>query len=418
MSQSAFQPLGFGSGTSIAGRYLVDKQLGSGAMSAVFLVADKALENSLIALKLFAPHLTHDQTQLQRFRQEVMISRRLTHPNIVRTYEFGETEQSYYYMTMEHIKGTSLDKLIEAGGASGLSFSEVVKILFDVAQGMDYAHNVGVVHRDLKPANILVSELGEIKIVDFGLAQVSETTNKRLTQTGECVGTPYYMAPEQVQEKETDHRMDIYALGIMAYELVTGNVPFRQQSWYDLAMDIVETPVPKFATKKNKIPEWFEDFVLKATAKNPDDRYNSTADIIELFQSKVSSIDALPCLVGSGRTTTRNQAYSKSVPRAHATLHQMAPFIFVASVILVVGIFLIVASDRAGDKVEQAATKTEKKAVLFGDNFSKTLNSVATSMKVLTEQAKEFQENQPAIDNYLKEKESNPEKKLESKEEK
>ncbi|MCB0360337.1 MAG: serine/threonine protein kinase, partial [Bdellovibrionales bacterium] len=273
-----FEPLGLGAGSFIAGRYDVVTRLGAGGMSAVFKVVDRKLNNDTIALKLFEPKLLSDASQLERFRQEVLITRKLTHPNIVRTHDFGEAPEShYYFMTMEYVPGVGLDKLIHSHEPP--TFVESMRIFCEVLKGVAYAHEMGVIHRDLKPANILVGENNEVKIADFGLAKSLEM-NKQFTQAGECVGTPFYMAPEQIQEQELDERTDVYALGIIAYELVMGKVPFDKESWFDLASQIIKEPLQDFATKKNRVPFWFQEFVKRATAKRKEERFRSVQEML------------------------------------------------------------------------------------------------------------------------------------------
>jgi eukaryotic-like serine/threonine-protein kinase len=288
MSTQQFNPVGLGAGTIVNNRYDVIRKLGAGGMSAVYLVVDKQLNNDTVALKLFEPKLSDDNTLLERFRNEVLITRKLTHPNIVRTFDFGDINGRYYYMTMEYIRGVTLDKLIRSKVGGGLSFGECLKILIEVLRGIAYAHEMGVIHRDLKPANILISEKGEVKLTDFGLARTREI-DKRFTQTGECVGTPYYMAPEQIQNKSTDHRVDIYSMGIIAYELVTGQVPFSDESWFELASKIIRDPLPDITRKQKKVPAWFKEFIVKATAKNKEDRFTNASEMQAILEECVTS---------------------------------------------------------------------------------------------------------------------------------
>jgi serine/threonine protein kinase len=288
---TSFQPLGIGVGTLINSRYELVSKLGSGAMSAVFRVADRALNNDTIALKLFAPGINTDATLVERIRTEVLITRKLSHANIIRTYDFGRTKEGLYFMTMEYIEGVTLDRLIHGDALERPSFADIVRILRDIAAGISFAHQHEVIHRDLKPANIMIGANGSIKIADFGLARAL-TISKDLTQVGECVGTPYYMAPEQIQNQELDGRTDIYALGIIAYELMAGAVPFHDHNWFDLAKMIITRPLPEFE-RSMRVPPWYADFTRTAAAKSAAQRYQSAAEVVELLDSKLSSGEAV-----------------------------------------------------------------------------------------------------------------------------
>ncbi|MFN8388985.1 MAG: serine/threonine-protein kinase [Bdellovibrionota bacterium] len=289
--ESTFQPLGVGVGTLINNRYELVRKLGSGAMSAVYQVADRALNNDTIALKLFSPGINANATLVERIHTEVLITRKLNAVNIVRSYDFGKTREGLYFMTMEYISGVTLDRLIHAGPDERPRFSELIKILRDIAIGISQAHKQGVIHRDLKPANIIISDDGVVKIADFGLARALDIS-KDLTQVGECVGTPFYMAPEQIQLQELDGRTDIYALGVIAYELATGIVPFNDVSWYNLASQIISQPLPEI-DRNARIPGWFNGFVKKAAAKKPDDRFQSADEVAEFLQSKLDANDVM-----------------------------------------------------------------------------------------------------------------------------
>lgn len=277
----------FPQGTLIAGRYEVVGRLGSGGMGLVLQVRDRALENEQIALKMLYPEMSRDKTQFARFRNEVLISRKLAHPNVVRLYDFGAAAKGYYYISMEFASGGSLGQRIYDIETKPLSFPEVVRILFEAAQGLSGAHRQGVVHRDLKPDNILLSESGEVKLTDFGLAR-SMDVDKGFTNTGETVGTPYYMAPEQLRGEKADQRADIYSLGILAYELATGKRPFVHDDYMTLArMHFVE-PVPKFAVSGSGIPKWFERFVEKCCEKDREDRFQTADEVSQSLYERLS----------------------------------------------------------------------------------------------------------------------------------
>jgi len=287
--ETSFQPLGIGVGSILNGRYELTRKLGSGAMSAVYEVADRALNREILALKLFSPNINNDPKLIERIQNEVIITRKLTAPSIVRTYDFGESQEGLYYMTMEYVRGVSLDRLIRRTEISSPTFPDIVRFIRDAAEGIAYAHTQGIIHRDLKPANILITEEGQVKIADFGLARALRVS-KDLTQVGECVGTPFYMAPEQIQGLNADERTDVYALGIIAFELVAGRVPFEDQNWFQLAKQIISEPLPD-VNDFARVPDWFSDFIIKAGAKKPEDRFADAGEVAKLLTEKMESPD-------------------------------------------------------------------------------------------------------------------------------
>jgi len=280
-------------GALIAGRYEVVAKLGTGGMGTVLQVIDKALENEVIALKLLYPHLAQDKTSFARFRNEVLIARRLSHPNIVRLYDIGNAGGGYFFISMEFVNGGNLSKSIYDSRKDLLSFQETLRILREIALGIGHAHSMGVVHRDLKPDNILLTDRGTVKVTDFGLAR-NLFVDKRFTDTGEAVGTPYYMAPEQLRGERVDGRCDLYALGLIAYEMVVGRRPFFEDTYLQLAAMHLKEPIPDFATKETGIPKWYERFVKKCAAKSPSDRYGSAIEVADFLQEKLDEISGKP----------------------------------------------------------------------------------------------------------------------------
>ncbi len=276
----------FPKGTLIASRYEVVGRLGSGGMGLVLEVVDRALENETIALKMLYPEMSRDKTQFARFRNEVLISRKLAHPNIVRLYDFGAAAKGYYYISMEYASGGSLGQRIRDMRDEPLPFDEKIRILFEVAQGLSGAHRQGVVHRDLKPDNILLAEDGSVKLTDFGLAR-SLGVDKGFTNTGETVGTPFYMAPEQLRGEKADQRADIYSLGILAFELATGVRPFVDDDYMTLARMHFVDPLPKIVTKGSGIPRWFESFLAKCCEKNCEDRFQTVDEVSQVLYGRL-----------------------------------------------------------------------------------------------------------------------------------
>lgn len=279
MLESAQGPKLFDTGSLLAGRYEVVSTIGTGGMGWVLHVLDRSLDRKSIALKVLYPHLVQDETTFARFRNEVVIARELNHPNIVRTYDIGQTESGFQFISMEFVHGNSLKELIYNGSQKGLPFQDAVRVLHEIAAGIAHAHSRGIVHRDLKPDNVLVSKLGEVKIADFGIAR-SLWQDHGLTKTGGAVGTPYYMAPEQLSGEQVDHRCDIYALGIIAYELVSGRRPFDDACFLNLAQMHLTKELPEI----EGVPAWYQDLARACTAKDPAHRISSMAEIAELLR--------------------------------------------------------------------------------------------------------------------------------------
>ncbi|MCC6952689.1 MAG: protein kinase [Deltaproteobacteria bacterium] len=263
---SAFQP-----GAIISDRYEVVGLLGAGSMGTVVRAIDRTLEGEPVALKLLYPHLVSDSVTFARFRNEVLIARKLSHPNIVRIYDFGKAGAGYYFLSMEFVSGTSLKTRIYSPRYPELSFDEILRILFEIGSGIAHAHRHNVVHRDLKPDNILISDRNEIRITDFGLAR-QLTVDKGFTASGETVGTPCYMAPEQIRGEKLDGRADIYSLGILAYEMVTGEKPFDDENWLTLANMHLRDELPEFPPHL-QVPPWFSNLVQTCASKRREDRF-------------------------------------------------------------------------------------------------------------------------------------------------
>lgn len=284
-TQSFFQP-----GSLIAGRYEAVCTLGTGGMGSVLKVIDRALEGENIALKLLYPHLAQDATIFARFRNEVLIARRLAHPNIVRLYDFGHAGQGYYFVTMEWVSGGSLTKYIYDNRRERVPLADILRVLYEISLGMDHAHRQGVIHRDLKPDNILMTDRQEVKITDFGLARTMYV-DRGFTDTGEAVGTPYYMSPEQLRGEKVDGRSDIYSFGIIAFEMVTGRRPFFDENYMELAKKHIYAPMPDIADKDSGIPVWFDKFAKRCAEKKPQDRYQSFAEIAGFLASQMEKLD-------------------------------------------------------------------------------------------------------------------------------
>lgn len=285
-------------GSVIAGRYEVVKRIGAGGMGMVFQAIDRELNNAVVALKLLLPHLASDEQIFKRFLNEVLVARALSHPNIVRLHDIGKVEGGYYYISMELVDGYSLKEriVIEDEAASTattqfsfkpLTFDEALQILFDISSGVSYAHTKGVLHRDLKPGNVLISKKGEVKLADFGTARIMGMDTS-LTQTGQVIGTPDYMSPEQIRGEALDSACDIYSLGIIGYELVTGCRPYVADSAVAIAFKHLSEPLPPFGEKLKHIPGWYRALIEKATAKDRKQRFQNGREFLAELQKNLT----------------------------------------------------------------------------------------------------------------------------------
>jgi serine/threonine-protein kinase len=264
-------------GDIVAGKYRIESVIGEGGMGAVFAATHTVTEKR-VALKWMRPDLVGQHGAVQRFMREAQAAGRLNHPNVVDIYDIGEHEGSPF-LVMEYLQGEPLGAALER---SLLSPQQVVRYLIPAMRGVSAAHARGVVHRDLKPDNIFLCKNAdgsdrEPKVLDFGISKVTSADgalNPRLTRTGAVMGTPYYMSPEQLRDAaEIDERTDVYAFGVILYEALTGRVPFDAENYSALILEIA-TGTPKRPRQlRAEIPEGLERIVLKAMARDPDDRY-------------------------------------------------------------------------------------------------------------------------------------------------
>jgi eukaryotic-like serine/threonine-protein kinase len=218
--------------TMIAGRYRLERRLGVGGMSTVHLAFDERLERP-VAIKLLAEHLADDPTFVSRFRREALSAARLVHPNIVQVFDFGlDDSQHQHFIVMEHVPGHSCAELLRDRGH--LQVEQSVEIVSQACRGLDYAHRNGVVHRDVKPGNLLVSEAEVVKLADFGIARATDQSS--ITQVGSVLGTAAYLAPEQARGEEAGPQADLYSLGVVTYQLLSGRLPYEANSLSELAL--------------------------------------------------------------------------------------------------------------------------------------------------------------------------------------
>lgn len=269
----------------IGGRYRLDRRLGAGGMSTVFLAIDTVLERE-VAVKLLAEHLADDEVFVMRFRHEALAAARLQHPNIVQVFDSGKDEASHrHYIVMEYVDGPSCSDLLREHGELGIE--DTVRIVVEACHGLDYAHRAGVVHRDVKPGNLLISnETGAVKLADFGIAKAAEQT--RVTQVGSVLGTAAYLSPEQAQGHEAGPASDIYSLGVCAYQLLTGRLPYEYSSLTELALKQQNEGFEPIRHFRREVPQELDRAIQLCLSKDPNDRYGSALELAEALEAGVA----------------------------------------------------------------------------------------------------------------------------------
>src|SRR5215212_4822426 len=277
----------------IGGRYRLDRRLGAGGMSTVFLAIDTVLERE-VAVKLLAEHLADDEVFVMRFRHEALAAARLQHPNIVQVFDSGQDEGSHrHYIVMEYVDGPSCADLLREHGQLGID--DTVRIVVESCHGLDYAHRAGVVHRDVKPGNMLISnETGAVKLADFGIAKAAEQT--RVTQVGSVLGTAAYLSPEQAQGKEAGPPSDIYSLGVCAYQLITGRLPYEYSSLTELALKQQNEGFEPIRNFRREVPAELDRAIQLCLSRDPEARYGSALELAEALEAASAGDDATQAL--------------------------------------------------------------------------------------------------------------------------
>ncbi|MEN2983995.1 MAG: CHASE2 domain-containing protein [Dictyoglomaceae bacterium] len=262
-------------GLIIKGRYRLIKKLGAGGMATVYLAKDLSTRDN-VAIKILHPQFSEDSQTVERFLREAKASAILEHPNIVRVFDQGK-EGNYYFIVMEYVTGKNLKKIIEEKGSLPPFYAK--EIILEVAKALDYANSKNIVHRDIKPQNIMITLDGKVKLMDFGIAHLGSLST--ITQTGVFMGTPQYASPEQAEGSKVDIRSDIYSLGVVFFELLTGFLPYSGETTIAVMFKKIQEELPDPRSIKPEISEGLAQIVMKMTARFPEDRYQNPKELIE-----------------------------------------------------------------------------------------------------------------------------------------
>lgn len=262
-------------GQKINDRYEIIKSIGEGGMANVYLARDVILDRR-VAIKILRGDLANDEKFIRRFQREALSASSLSHPNIVEMYDVGE-DNGNYYIVMEYVEGKTLKQYMKKRANGRLTITEAIDIMLQLTDGIAHAHDSYIIHRDLKPQNIMIQDDGQIKITDFGISMALNST--QLTQTNSVMGSVHYLPPEQASGKGSTIKCDIYSMGILFYELLTGILPFKGENAVEIALKHMKEPLPSVRKQNPAVPQSVENIILKATAKNPKNRYNDVKEM-------------------------------------------------------------------------------------------------------------------------------------------
>ena len=270
-------------GYKVNDRYEIIKTIGEGGMANVYLANDTILDRQ-VAVKILRGDLASDEKFVRRFQREAISSSSLSHPNIVEMYDVGE-DDGKYFIVMEYINGKTLKSLIKKRGA--LVLEEVIDIMLQLTSGIAHAHDSYIIHRDIKPQNVMILDDGMVKITDFGIAMA--VNSNEITQTNSVMGSVHYLPPEQANGSGSTIKSDVYSLGILMFELLTGKIPFKGENAVEIAIKQMKDQIPSVCKINNEIPQSIENIILKACAKNPKNRYDSVREMHEDINTCLNS---------------------------------------------------------------------------------------------------------------------------------
>ena len=285
--------MGSAGGRLIDGRYEVGRMLGAGGAAEVFLAHDKVL-NRTVALKVLDRRLTFEGSFASRFEREACLAASLSHPNVVTVYDLGKTESGSPYIAMECVGGGTLKDLFEAEGP--LEARHAARLALEISCALEEAHRRGLIHRDIKPQNVLLTDGGEAKVTDFGVAKVTEATS--LTEPGALVGSVYYLSPEQAAGQALTPRSDLYSLGIVLYEALSGTRPFEAESWEEGPLAVAtkrltQDPEP-LRDRAPDVPPWLEQATMRLLARDPDERFADATELAEVLRKGLGIPESTP----------------------------------------------------------------------------------------------------------------------------
>lgn len=281
-------------GTVIGGKYEIVRCLGSGSMGSVYACKNQVLQGQIVAMKVLFPEVASDKVAAARFKNEILASYEVSHPNVVRAYEYI-TENDFVAYTMEYVGGGDLASKL--GSDQVIPIDEIVRLLSQMSAGCQAIHDAGIVHRDLKPENILLTAEGNVKIADFGIAR--NRHGPKLTEHGGVVGTIDYVAPEYMLKSQVDWRSDIYALGILAYEMVTGESPFKGESVYATMTKRLKTDAAPPSSLRAECPPELDRIILRAMQRDPENRYQAAVEMFRDLQHLASEMDLVGAIASS-----------------------------------------------------------------------------------------------------------------------
>ena len=350
----------------LSGRYRLEAKLGSGGMSTVYLALDEVLDRP-VAIKLLHREISEEADQLERFRREARAAARLSHPNLVGVIDAGE-DDGRPYIVFEYIEGRTLKRRLQEEGR--LPIDEAVAYAIEIGRGLTAAHARKLVHRDVKPQNVLIDPDGRAKVTDFGIARSLES--KGLTATGRVLGTTDYVSPEQAMGEEVDERSDVYSLGVVLYEMLTGDVPFRAETQVGVAMKHVNKPMPDVQTKRPEVSAAVASVVDRATTKDPRDRYGTVAEMVRDLEQTLEVEVAR-----RGGTSGQATSVLDSVPSSRRRLGRRRRMSGLGIAMAILGIALIAAALIFGDRID-----------LGGNGGSKA--STTTEVRLPSDAASEF----------------------------
>ncbi len=299
-------PLKFDTGQKFGKRYKIIEEIGHGGMGKVFKAYDKELD-IVVALKMIKPSLIANEDVITRFKRELLLAREIQHDNVIRIHDLGEIDE-IKYISMNYINGNSLNEIIESIGQ--LSVDKSIDLAKQICSALSAAHDKGIVHRDLKPQNIMIDKKGKLYVLDFGIA-LSLRQSSHTTEPGVIIGTPDIMSPEQIKGEKADERSDIYALGVIMFQMVTGELPFIAEDYNALLYKHVNEPIPTTQQVNPLIPALLSQIIEKCMQKNPQDRFQS----IDELNKKLDHVKTGQLNVSDKKQKKRPQDRELSKPR-------------------------------------------------------------------------------------------------------